>query len=387
MAADYKDYYKILEIPKTADDKEIKAAYRKLARKYHPDVNQNDKASEEKFKEIGEAYEVLSDKEKRAKYDQYGDQWKEFSQAGGFNGYNGYGFPGGDASGGFRSAGGYGGGAQGFGGLDDLFSSLFGDAGRGSAASGFGGGFRVNNRQRPAANHRQNIDLNVEISLEEAYAGTTRSFNLGLPETCTRCSGRGTVPATGSKNCPSCDGTGKARGQRGIFAPDCPQCGGTGQATEMCPDCKGAGTIERKKRLSDVKIPAGIKHDQRIRLAGQGSGGSDILKVSVRPDVRFERKGDDLHTEFNLPFTVAALGGQASVETLEGRKVVSIPPGTQSGANFRLTGLGMPTLKGGVRGNLYAKAKLTVPKDLSPRERDLLYEIAKLRKDEVKVGG
>ncbi|HEY3329559.1 MAG TPA: J domain-containing protein [Capsulimonadaceae bacterium] len=381
MASDYKDYYKILDIPKDADEKAIKAAYRKMARKYHPDVNPNDKSAEDRFKEIGEAYEVLSDKDKRQKYDQYGDQWKAFSQGGGPAGPDfGSGFGTGQA--------GYGGGAAGFGGLDDLFSSLFGEGGRQS--SGFSGGFRSTGSHRPraATAHKQNVDLSVEITLEEAYHGTTRSFNLGIPETCARCSGRGAISSPGGRRCPTCDGTGKARGSRGIFAPDCPQCGGTGEAIEPCPECKGAGTIERKKRLSDVKIPAGIRQDQRIRLAGQGGGGSDIyLKVNIRHDPRFERNNDDLHTDFTVPFTVAALGGQATVETLEGRKVLSIPSGTQSGATFRLAGLGMPTLKGGVRGNLYAKAKLTVPKDLSAREKELLYEIAKLRKDEVKVGG
>jgi len=372
MASEYKDYYKILGISKEADDKEIKAAYRKLARKYHPDVNQGDKSSEEKFKEISEAYEVLSDKDKRQKYNMYGDQWKQYSQGMG----NGSAYA--DALGGM----------DGFGGLDDLFSSLFGDqSGRAAGAPGFGGGFRTSGRRQASAAPRQTVELAVEITLDESYRGTTRSFNLSLPEQCGRCNGRGAVAAAGARPCQACAGTGKARVHRGLFVQDCPQCGGTGQAMEACPDCRGTGAIDRKRRLSDVRIPAGIKPDQRLRLAGQGTNGSDVyLKVNIQPDPRFERKNDDLYGEFTVPFTVAALGGKAYIETFDGRKSVSIPPGTQSGATFRLSGLGMPTLKGGVKGNLYAKAKLTVPKDLSPREKELLIEIAAIRQDEVKAG-
>ncbi|MDR3709679.1 MAG: J domain-containing protein [Capsulimonadaceae bacterium] len=378
MAGEYKDYYKILGVSKDADDKEIKAAYRKLARKLHPDVNPGDRSAEDKFKEVGEAYEVLSDRDKRQKYDAYGDQWKAYSQGGGYGGFGTNEAPGGPGSAG----------AAGFGGLDDLFASLFGDQTRQAGGAGFGGGFRTGPRHRGSSSPRQTVDLSVEITLEEAFRGTTRSFNLAIPETCTRCSGQGTITIGEGKPCPSCGGTGKARGQRGIFAPDCPQCGGTGHAVEVCPECRGNGTIERKRRLSDVRIPAGIKQDQRLRLAGQGTAGSDVyLKVSIQPDARFERKADDLHTEFSLPFTVAALGGRAWIDTFDGRKSVTIPQGTQSGATFRLAGLGMPTLKGGARGNLYAKAKLTVPKDLSARETELLLELAKLRHDDIKAGG
>jgi DnaJ-class molecular chaperone len=157
---------------------------------------------------------------------------------------------------------------------------------------------------------------------------------------------------------------------------------------KACGACGGSGVVDRKKQVSGVKIPAGIKQGQRIRLAGHGAGGSDLyLKIDILPDARFERKENDLYTEFSLPYTVAALGGQAYVDTLDGRKLLTIPSGSQSGATFRLVGLGMPGLKGTTRGNLYAKAKLTVPKTLSPREKDLLYEIARLRKDDVRMGG
>jgi molecular chaperone DnaJ len=181
------------------------------------------------------------------------------------------------------------------------------------------------------------------------------------------------------------------KGGRGMFgASSCPQCGGTGQAIEVCPDCRGEGTVTKTKKLTDVKIPAGVADGQRIRLAGQGVGGGDLyLKVGIRSDTRFERQGDDLYTDFAVPYTVAALGGEATVETFTGRKVLNIPAGTQGGRQFRMTGQGMPLLKtkGAQSGNLYARAKLTVPRELSPREKDLLLELAKLRQDTVNVGG
>ena len=375
MAVDYKDYYKILGLPKTAAEKEIKAAYRSLARKYHPDVNSGDKGAEEKFKDVGEAYEVLSDTDKRSKYDQFGDQWKNYSQGSG---------PGGSPAGGGRSDFDFGG-AGGSGSIDDFLSSLFG-GGTGGSGSGFGGfSGRSAGRTSPAA--EQDAEYPVEISLEEAYKGTSRSFTVSLPETCGQCGGAGAVTVGRGKPCPMCAGTGKVKGGRGLFGNSlCPQCGGTGQATEACPECHGEGTVTRQRRLSDVKIPPGVTDGQRIRLAGQGGSGGDLfLKMKIKPHPRFERIGDDLRTEFTVPYTVAALGGEASVETFEGLRVLTVPAGTQSGQSFRLKGQGMPILKGGGRGSLNATAKITVPKDLSPRERDLLTELAKLRSDEVKV--
>lgn len=371
MAGEYKDYYKILGVAKSADDKEIKAAYRKLARKFHPDVNQNDKTAESKFKDVAEAYEILSDKDKRSKYDQYGDQWKAFSQTGQQGGQPGQG-----------SYTDYGG----IGGLDDLFASLFGgDPTQGGAAQGFGGGFRGSTRQSPGARRSApETEYVVDITFDESYSGTTRSFNVNLPETCRQCHGNGAVPAGKNRPCPSCNGTGKGRG-RGLFGGGaCPQCGGSGEAMEVCPECHGSGSTERQRRISDVKLPAGVKEGQRIRLAGQGANGADLyLKVHIKPDSRYERQDSDLFTEFTVAFTVAALGGSASVDTPAGRKVVNVPPGTQPGQKFRLTGLGMPHIKGGGKGDLYASAKIGVPKDISPRERELIVELARLRKDEV----
>lgn len=379
MAVEYKDYYKILGIAKDADEKAIKSAYRRLVRKHHPDVNPGNKAAEEQFKDIAEAYEVLSDPAKRSKYDQYGDQWKAYSQ-----GVGGGGFDPNMGMGGFKDfQGGF------SGGLDELFASLFGgDNGGGRTASGFRG-FRTTPRvrvnQRGAAQGAE--EFPVEITFEEAFRGTTRNFQLSVPETCGRCGGQGAVGAGRGKLCPNCGGTGRTKNGRSLFNSECPQCGGSGQAMEICTECHGTGATNRKLK-TEVKIPAGVKQGQRIRLAGQGAGGSDIyLKANIAHDPRFERRDDDIWTDFTVPYTVASLGGEAPVNTLDGRKVVSVPAGTQTGTSFRLTGLGMPKLKSKERGNLYARAKIAVPKDLSPRERELLMELAKLRKDEVNYGG
>ena len=371
MAIDYKDYYKILGVPKTATDKEIKSAYRKLARQYHPDVNQNDKAAEEKFKDIGEAYDVLGDDAKRSKYDQYGDQWKAYSQDGGFN----------PSAGGPRAD--YDFGGAGGAGIDDFLSSLFGGAGAQGGFGGFNGAGRRQASVRP-----EDAEYGVEITLEEAFAGTKRSFTLSIPETCKRCNGEGVVASPSGRACQACGGSGRSKGGRGFFGNNtCAQCGGTGKALEACPECHGEGSVTKNRKLSDIKIPAGVADGQRIRLAGQGSNGGDLyLKVSVKSHPSFERKGNDLWTDFEVPFTVAALGGEAVVNTLSGKKVLNVPAGTQSGQAFRLTGQGMPILKGtGSHGSLYARAKITVPKELSTRERELMTELAEIRHDSVKV--
>ena len=268
-------------------------------------------------------------------------------------------------------------------------SSLFGGAGGGQGA-GFGGhsGFSAGRTPgRVAPQTEKDAEYPVEITLEEAYRGTTRSFTVSLPETCGQCGGAGAVSVGRDRPCPMCGGSGKVKGGRSLFGNSlCPQCGGTGQATESCPECRGEGTVTRQKRLSDIKIPPGVTDGQRIRLAGQGGGGGDLyLKIKIKPNARFERVGDDLKTDFTVPYTVAALGGEASVETFDGPRVLNVPAGTQSGQSFRLKGQGMPILKGSGRGNLNATVKMTVPKDLSPRECDLLLELAKLRSDSVKV--
>lgn len=327
MGPTYKDYYNLLGLGKNASDKEIKAAYRKLARKFHPDVNPNNKAAEEKFKDISEAYEVLSDKNKRENYDRYGEQWKAYSQAGDFPGgaAGAGGFPGG-----FRvEYGGTGNYANGNfgqpGDLGDLFASLFGGQGPGDPFSR--GGFR---RTSARPQRGQDVEAGVTVTLEEAFTGVTRGLSLAAPLP------RGDNPA----------------------------------------------------RRVEVKIPAGVAEGQRIRLAGQGepspAGAGDLyLVVHIEPHPTFERRGDDLYVDVPLAYFEAALGGEVKVATLKGtRLTMRVPPGTQSGQAFRLTSQGMPRLRGGGSGDLYARAKITVPKTLSTRERELLAELAGLQQGE-----
>jgi chaperone protein DnaJ len=378
MNGEYKDYYKVLGVEKTADEKEIKTAYRKLARKYHPDVNQSDKNAEAKFKELQEAYEVLSDTDKRAKYDQFGDQWKAFSQAGGSSAGYGYGgFPG--SSGARVNVDGAG--------LDDLFSSLFGGAASQGASGTRFSGFSSGGRTPTSTAERHDIEYTIEILFDESYNGATRNFTINVPDACSTCHGGGTVPAGRGQVCPVCGGTGKSRGRSLFGSGICPQCNGSGEAQRQCPECHGKGQVERQRKLTEVKIPAGIREGQRIRFAGQGANGGDLyLKVKIRPDSKYERKDNDVYTNFTIPFSVAALGGQASVDTPQGRNRLTIPPGTQSGQKFRLTGLGMPYQKGQARGNLYAVAQVSVPKQLTARERELITELAILQKDDIAAG-
>ncbi|MGQ9739217.1 MAG: DnaJ C-terminal domain-containing protein [Armatimonadota bacterium] len=331
----YKDYYAILGVPRNATEKEIKQAYRRLARKYHPDVNPGDKSAEEKFKEISEAYEVLSDPEKRAKYDQYGEMWKYYSEqqqpSGGFSG-----------GGGWQDLRDFG-----FGGLGDLFATLFGEAfGRQDTAdTEFGAPFATS----------LDVEYPIEISLEEAYAGATRTLALTLQDTCTQCGG-----------------TGASRTRSGFYT-----------LGQTCPNCHGRGSVPRNKRL-EVRIPAGVQEGSKIRLAGEGLTGRGGQRgdlyfiVHIRSHPTFERKGDDLYVEVDVPYTTAALGGEVRVPTMKGRVTMKVPAGTQSGQVFRLAGQGMPRLKGSGYGDLYARARITVPRTLTARERELLQQLAQL---------
>ncbi|MBC8139740.1 MAG: J domain-containing protein [Fibrella sp.] len=324
----YKDYYKLLGVEKNASEKEIKSAYRKLARKYHPDVNPGDAASENKFKEMQEAYDVLGEPDKRKKYDQFGDQWKAYSQAG-------TGFPGGAGNGaypgGFRVE--YGGGVDPsqFGDMNDLFASLFGDqmgGARRGGASPFGAGMRQ------APQRGADTEANLTITVEEAYSGVTKSLNI----------------------------SGESRYDLN----------------------RGANGDNVGKRV-EVKIPAGVAEGQKIRVSGQGipgaAGNGDLyLIVRIAPSDTFERKGDDLYADVPVPFYDAALGGEVKVPTPKGtRLTMRVPAGVQSGQSLRLAGQGMPKLKsGGGFGDLYARIKVTVPKSLSERQTELLAELKTL---------
>jgi len=330
-APPYKDYYKILGVPRTASDKEIRAAFRRLARKYHPDVNPGDRSAEERFKEISEAHDVLSDPHKRAQYDNFGEQWKRSTQGG-------WSQPG---TGGFDFQ------TGGLGDLGDLFESLF------------GGGARRTRSTRHAA-RGEDVEFGLDLTLEEAAHGATKSLELKLQDVCQRCGG-----------------SGGARTGRGAF-----DLGG------ICPDCRGQGRVLQPRRV-EVKIPAGVVEGQRIRLAGQGASGptgarGDLyLVVRVRPHPDFETKGNDLYTDVAIPYTVAALGGEVEVKTLTGTRTLTVPAGIQSGQRIRVAGQGIGPA--GKRGDLYARVKITVPRDLSPRERSLLMELSRLRGEQVKA--
>ena len=322
-----KDYYQILGVNRNASEKEIKQAYRRLARKYHPDLNPNDKSAETRFKEINAAYQVLSDAEKRKKYDQFGDQWEyaeQFAKSGGQErvrwdfGRGGTTFEYGDLSD-----------------FGDIFSSLFGDSGIGS---------RVRGQRRG-----QDISSPIEVTLEEAYHGSTRVVQLQTEEPCTACGGTGRV------------------------------------GNRVCTICNGAGGKVIPKRL-EVKIPAGVRDGSRIRIAGKGSpgraGGSKgdlYLVVKVLPHKVFERKGDDLYTEVSVPLSTAILGGEVRLPTLNGKVSLEIPPETQNSKVFRLVGKGMPRLGNSDYGSMVARVKVVLPTNLTEEEKKLFERLRSLR--------
>ena len=320
-----RNYYDILGVPRSAGDKDIRKAYRRLARKHHPDVNPGDKAAEARFKEINAAYEVLSDADKRRKYDRYGDQWQYADQIEEAQ----------RQSAGRRSFG--------RGGTFD-----FGDANLGGDLGGlFEGIFRGFGR-RPGRQRTRDVQQPVEVTLEEAYHGTTRVLQMEREEPCTTCGGQGQV------------------------------------AGAICHVCRGTGAIARPRRL-EVKVPAGVRDGSRVRVAGEGAAGpagaGDLyLVVSVRPHERFERRGDDLHTDVDIPLTDAVLGGEVQVPTMTSRVMLKIPPLTQNGRNFRLSGLGMPRLGGNGKGDLFARVKVALPQELSPQERELFEKLRSIQK-------
>lgn len=348
---DYKDYYKILNVDKKAEEKEIKKAYRKLARQYHPDVNPGDKQAEEKFKEINEAYEVLSDKEKREQYDQLGPYFKNgrfnqdfYSQQqargenpfpGGFN----FNFDGADFSGGQSGSG-----------FSDFFSAFFGGGGRGSGAgksgrSGFQSNFNIEDllgrnfgmpQSQPAPQTKEAV---LEITLEEAFSGGTRNIQLNTTQAC-------------------------------------PTCGGTGMTGRtICGTCQGTGTVIRPKAL-EVKIPAGVKSGSKIRVEDY------ILIIRILPHKFFELKDRDLYCEIPITVTEAVLGAEIDIPTMKGTLSAKIPPETQTGKRLRFTGFGLPALKKGEEaGNLYARLKVVIPEKINAKEKKLFEELKKLLKD------
>ena len=361
-----KDYYEILGVGRGASADEIKKAYRKLTRKYHPDANPGDAEAERKYKEINEANEVLSDPQKRAQYDQFG--------------YVGDMPPGGADFGGFG----------GFGGADfgDLFGDLFGSA--------FGGAGRRS--VDPNAPRRgSDLEYTMQITLEEAYRGVTKKIEVQRLESCPRCGGSGAEPGTSAETCPTCGGRGQV--QQTVSTPFgqmaqitvCPTCHGKGKVIKTtCRECRGQGRVRRKHSV-DVKIPAGIDTGIRLRVSNQeeagvngGPSGDLFLLIEVKPDRRFQRKGDDLHTSVDILYPQAVLGCEVKIETFDGSETLDIPAGTQPGSKLRIKGRGMPRLRGKGNGDMNILVRVGISKDPSAKERELLEQIAKEMKVPVK---
>jgi len=357
-----RDYYEILIIERAASEDEIKKAYRKLAVKYHPDKNPDDVEAEERFKELGEAYEVLMDAEKRAAYDRYGHA--AFQQGG-------------------MGAGGGGGFHDPF----DLFREAFGNSGGGGGIFDqfFGGG-----RSATDASGRQrgsDLRYDMQITLEEAALGCEKEIELRKLDTCDTCEGSGAQKGSRVVTCPTCHGRGQVISSRGFFqvAQTCPQCHGAGTIVEKpCQSCHGEGRVEKTSRVK-IKIPAGIDTDSRLRSTKGGEAGvrggahGDLyVVVHVKEHDVFVREGMDLRCEVPLPFTTAALGGEIRVPTLTSAVSLKIPPGTQSGASFRLRGHGMPGLQSSARGDLFTRVEVEVPTRLNSEQREALTQFAAL---------
>lgn len=363
MADNKRDYYEVLGVDRSASDDELKKAYRKAAKKYHPDLNPGDAAAEKAFKEVNEAYEVLSDKEKRSRYDQFGHAGVDPN---------------------FGAGGGYGGGFNGdFGDLGDIFGSFFG--------GGFGGSRRAN----PNAPRRGNdASAAVNISFEEAAKGCKQTVKVTKIETCDECGGSGAKKGTSSKTCPVCHGTGQVTSSQrtpfGVFQTQtvCSNCNGSGKVIENpCTKCNGKGRI-RHTVQETVDIPAGIDDGQVIRLRGKGDSGvnggpsGDLnITVNVRPHPIFSRNGYDVYCEIPITFVEAALGGDITVPTLDGKVKFTIHEGTQPGDEFKLRGKGIQRLNYSGRGDQYVKITVEVPKNLSHEQKEKLKEFEALSSD------
>ena len=363
MPEQKRDYYEVLGVSKGASDDEIKKAYRKLAKKYHPDVNPGDQAAEAKFKEVNEAYSILSDKEKRARYDQFGHAGVDPNYGAGGPG-GGFGFDMGDID------------------LGDIFGSFFG-----GGFGGFGGSQRQANPNAPKRG--ASLRANMTISFQEAMTGVEKEINLTRTESCNTCHGTGCAAGTTAEVCPTCHGTGQVRIQRGgggfafTTTSPCSNCNGTGKIIHQpCPDCRGEGQVRKQKKIK-VRIPAGIDDGQTISMRGQGNSGQNggpagdlLITVSVTPDPRFERDGYDLYLEQPVSFTQAALGAELQIDTIDGKVKYNLPAGTQTGTTFRLRGKGVPTVNGRGRGDQYVTVRIMVPTSLTSEQRDALSRFA-----------
>ncbi len=358
MVTAKRDYYEVLGVSRDATADDIKKAYRRLAMQYHPDRNQGDKASEAKFKEVSEAYEVLSDADKRRQYDQYGHEGlRSAFGPGGF-----------DFSRDFTHVSD----------LQDLFGSLFGEGGGGLFEDLFGGGRRTS---RTGPQQGADLRFDLEIDFEEAVFGTQREITLPVSEQCPTCSGKGSAPGSTDETCRHCGGRGAVVSSSGFFQvrQTCPVCGGGGRMiTKPCPDCRGSGRQKARKRMT-LRIPAGVETGSRLRLAGRGEGGvrggppGDLYVIlHVKPHDLFEREGSDLLCELPVPMHVAALGGDVEAPTLEGPARLRIEPGTESGRMFRLRGKGVKSLDGYGRGDLHVRVVVEMPAHLSSAQKKAL---------------
>ena len=351
-----RDYYEVLGVSKSVDQADLKKAYRRLAMKLHPDRNPDDKATEAKFKEAKEAYDVLSDAEKRATYDQFGHAAFEHGMGGGF------------------------GGAGAAGGFGDIFGDMFGDI--------FGGG-GGRQRQRRGSDMRYNL----ELSLEDAVRGTEVNITVPRMSGCKTCSGSGAKKGSTPSKCGTCNGQGQVRMQQGFFSVQqaCPKCHGNGTViTDPCADCHGQGLVKENKKLS-VKIPAGVDEGDQIRLSGEGEGvgsngvnGDLYVTVALKKHAIFTREGVDLHCTVPVSYAVLTLGGELEVPTLEGRAKLKVPAGTQSGKMFRLRGKGVENVRNtGFIGDLYAEVHVETPINLTKQQKELLQQLD----DSIQAGG
>jgi molecular chaperone DnaJ len=357
--ASKRDYYEVLGVPRGAGPEDLKKAYRKLAVQFHPDKNPGDKSAEEKFKQIAEAYEVLSDSEKRKAYDQFGHAGVQGAGGGG---------PGA----GFDFAQGFGGFGDIFG---DIFSEVFGQTGRGGPGGFAGRGAR--------AARGSDLRYNMKIKFEEAAFGVEKVINIPKEINCKTCSGTGARPGTQPEVCTNCNGAGEIRFQQGFFtlSKTCPECGGAGsKIKQKCTDCNGVGRVAENVKIS-VKIPPGISTGQKLKLRGEGEpgyGGGPVgdlyVYIEVEDHAFFQRDADDVHCEVPISFTQAALGAEIDVPTLEGIVKLKIPAGTQSNKKFRLKGKGIANISGRGRGDQYVTVQVEVPTKLSDRQRQLLKE-------------
>lgn len=355
-----RDCYEVLGVDKNATQEDIKRAYRNLAKKYHPDLNPNDSEAEKNFKEVNSAYEVLSDDEKRARYDRFGHE-----------GVNGQGAGGG------------------FGGFGDIFDDIF---------DIFGGGFGGGSQSRRTGPQRgSDLRYNLNIEFEEAIFGVEKEIKIRRTENCSTCEGSGAKPGTHKETCSTCHGSGQVRysqqspfGQM-IRTATCNECGGSGEIIkEKCDSCHGSGTEVKEKKIK-VKVPAGVNNESIISIRGEGEGGlrggpsGDLyIYISVNEDEIFIREGNNIFLNIPISFTEAALGAEIDVPTLDGNEIYNIPQGTQTGSRFKMRGKGVPHLRGGGRGDLYFIVDIQVPTKLTERQREILKELAKEQGEEVR---